>query len=158
MVVSTTYVNCFRVFLKQTASCLFQCLFIAPVDIELVIHDDVIKWKHFRVTGPLCGEFTVHRCAIWYMRLKHRLSKQSWGWWFETPSCPLWRHCNARFTIRYNFIIFTSKKQNHLVHKYLVNMYRLSNIPAYDQLVERFSVNIKVVLNIHEMLLRNKIT
>ena len=29
---------------------------------ELVLthasHDDVIKWKHFRVTGPLCGEFT----------------------------------------------------------------------------------------------------
>ena len=21
-------------------------------------HDDVIKWKHFRVTGHLCGEFT----------------------------------------------------------------------------------------------------
>ena len=19
---------------------------------------------------------------------------QSWGWWFETLSCPLWRHCN----------------------------------------------------------------
>ena len=24
-------------------------------------HDDVIKWKHFRVTGPLCGEFTGRR-------------------------------------------------------------------------------------------------
>ena len=24
-----------------------------------------------------------------------RLSKQWWGWWFETPSCPLWRQCNA---------------------------------------------------------------
>ena len=24
-------------------------------------HDDVIKWKHFRVTGPLWGEFTGHR-------------------------------------------------------------------------------------------------
>ena len=24
-------------------------------------HDDVIKWKHFRVTGPLCGEFTGQR-------------------------------------------------------------------------------------------------
>ena len=24
-------------------------------------HDDVIKRKHFRVTGPLCGEFTGHR-------------------------------------------------------------------------------------------------
>ena len=25
------------------------------------IHEDVIKWKHFRVTGPLCGEFPGHR-------------------------------------------------------------------------------------------------
>ena len=24
-------------------------------------HDDVIKWKHFPLTGPLCGEFTGHR-------------------------------------------------------------------------------------------------
>ena len=23
-------------------------------------HDDVIKWKHFRVTGPLLGEITGH--------------------------------------------------------------------------------------------------
>ena len=29
------------------------------------------------------------------LRLNKRLSKQSWGWWFETLSCPLWRHCNA---------------------------------------------------------------
>ena len=28
------------------------------------------------------------------LRLNKRLSKQSWGWWFETPSCPLWRHRN----------------------------------------------------------------
>ena len=27
--------------------------------------------------------------------LNKRLSKQSWGWWFETPSCSLWRHCNV---------------------------------------------------------------
>ena len=27
--------------------------------------------------------------------LNKRLNKQSWGWWFETPSHPLWRHCNA---------------------------------------------------------------
>ena len=24
-----------------------------------------------------------------------RLSKQSWSWWFETLSRPLWRHCNG---------------------------------------------------------------
>ena len=25
------------------------------------------------------------------------LSKQSWGWWFETLSSPLWRHCNDKY-------------------------------------------------------------
>ena len=29
------------------------------------------------------------------LRLNKRLSKQSWGWWFERPSCPLWHHCNV---------------------------------------------------------------
>ena len=28
------------------------------------------------------------------LRLNKRLSEQSWGWWFETLSRPLWRHCN----------------------------------------------------------------
>ena len=27
------------------------------------------------------------------LRLNKRLSKQSRGWWFETPSWSLWRHC-----------------------------------------------------------------
>ena len=59
----------------------------------------------FRVTGHLCGEFTGHRwiprtkasdVELWcFQRLKERLSKQSWGWWFETPSRPLCRHCNT---------------------------------------------------------------
>ena len=38
------------------------------------------NWNIFRATGHLCEEFT-----------GHRLSKQSWGWWFETPSRSLWR-------------------------------------------------------------------
>ena len=29
------------------------------------------------------------------LHLNKWLSKQSWGWWFETPSCSLWRHCNV---------------------------------------------------------------
>ena len=28
------------------------------------------------------------------LRLNKGLSKQSWGWWFETLSRRLWRHCN----------------------------------------------------------------
>ena len=61
----------------------------------------------FRVTGPLCGEFTgpgefptqrpVTRSFDVYLdlRLNKRLCKQSWGWWFETLLCPLWRHSNV---------------------------------------------------------------
>ena len=29
------------------------------------------------------------------LHLNKRLSKQSWGWWFETLSRPLWCHCNG---------------------------------------------------------------
>ena len=61
----------------------------------------------FRVTGYLCGEYTGQRWippqrtvtrgfdVFFDLRLNKRLSKQSWGWWFETPSRSLWRHCNA---------------------------------------------------------------
>ena len=30
------------------------------------------------------------------LRLNKWLSKQAQGWWFETPLCPLWRHCNGQ--------------------------------------------------------------
>ena len=65
-------------------------------------HDDVIKWKHFRVTGPLCGEFTGDRwiplttasdAELWHfvdLCLNKRLSKQSRRWWFEKQSRLLW--------------------------------------------------------------------
>ena len=33
----------------------------SSIQVHEVSHDDVIKCKHFRVTGPLCGEFTGHR-------------------------------------------------------------------------------------------------
>ena len=61
----------------------------------------------FRVTGPLCGEFTgpgefptqrrVTRSfdVFFDLRLNKRLSKQLWGWWFKTPSWSLWRQCNV---------------------------------------------------------------
>ena len=35
--------------------------------------------------------------------LNKRLSKQLWGWWFEMPSCPLWRHCNVLTCERHNY-------------------------------------------------------
>ena len=60
----------------------------------------------FRVTGPLCGNSPVTGeflsqgqwrgvwCFLW-STMNQRLSKQSWGWWFERPLRPLWRNCNV---------------------------------------------------------------
>ena len=42
-------------------------------------------------TGPVTRNFDV----FFDLRLNKRLSKQSWGWWFETPLRSLWRHCNV---------------------------------------------------------------
>ena len=65
----------------------------------------------FRVTGSLCGEFTgpgefptqrpVTRSfdVFFDLRLNKRLSKQPWGWWFETPSWSLWRHFHDRLSV-----------------------------------------------------------
>ena len=52
----------------------------------------------FRVTGPLCGEFTgpgefptqrpvTRSFGVFFdLDLNKRLSKQPWSWWFETLS------------------------------------------------------------------------
>ena len=49
-----------------------------------------------RVTGEFPAERTVTGSfdIFFDMHLNKWLNKQSWGWWFETPSQPLWRHCN----------------------------------------------------------------
>ena len=50
--------------------------------------------------SPVTGEFPTQRPVtrsfdvFFDLRLNKRLSKQSWGWWFETPSCSLWCYCN----------------------------------------------------------------
>ena len=50
--------------------------------------------------SPAFGEFPAQRpltrCFDVFFDLcqNKRLRKQSWGWWFETLSRPLWRHCN----------------------------------------------------------------
>ena len=70
------------------------------------------RWRHQMKTfsallalcagkSPVTDEFPSQRPVTrvfdvsFDLRLNERLSKQSWGWWFETPSRSLWRHCNA---------------------------------------------------------------
>ena len=61
----------------------------------------------FRVTALCAGnslvtsEFPSQRPVTqsfdvcFHLCLNKRFSKQSWGWWFETPLRSLWRHCNG---------------------------------------------------------------
>ena len=71
-----------------------------------VQYEDVMKWKHFPrswpfvqgihrslVNSPHKGKCRGALMVIFYLGLNKRLSKYWWGWWFETPSRPLWRHC-----------------------------------------------------------------
>ena len=71
-------------------------------------HDDAIKMVSFSALLALCagnspvtGEFPTQRPVMrsfdvfFDLRLNKRLSKQSWGWWSETSSSSLWRHCNT---------------------------------------------------------------
>ena len=91
-------------------------------------HDNVMTWKRmmtssngniFRVTGPLCEEFTgpgefptqrpmTRSFDVFFdLRLNKRLNKQPWGWWFETPSWSIWCQCNGFphhwYFVRVNF-------------------------------------------------------
>ena len=73
-------------------------------DKNTLSHDDVMKWKHFpRYWSFVRGIHQWIPCTkasdaeLWcFLRLNKRLSKESWGWWFEMPSRPLWRHRNER--------------------------------------------------------------
>ena len=79
-----------------------------------IAHQSIPWWRHQMETfsallalcagnSPVPGEFRAQRPVTrrfdvsFDLRLNKRLSKQSWGWWFETHTGSLWRHCNAYF-------------------------------------------------------------
>ena len=79
-------------------------------------YEDNSWWRHQMETfsallaicagnSPVPGEFPAQRPVtrsfdvFFDLRLNKRLSKQSLGWWFETPSSSLWRHCNVSYHI-----------------------------------------------------------
>ena len=77
-------------------------------------HDDVSEWEQLprywpfsAGNSPVIGEFPAQMPVtrsfdvFFDLRLNKRLSKQSWGWWFETPSRLLWRHCNGYPVLRH---------------------------------------------------------
>ena len=83
----------------------------------------------FRVTGPLCGEFTgpgefptqrsvTRSFGVFFdLRLNKRLSKQPWGWWFETPSWSLWRQCYEQSGLAQALAMTAI---HHHIHHYMI--------------------------------------
>ena len=84
--------------------------------LKIIPHMTSSNGNIFHVTGSFCRELNGHRwipltkasdADLWCffdLRLNKRLSKQSWGWWIETPSQSLWRHCyfNPEILGQYN--------------------------------------------------------
>ena len=57
----------------------------------------IYRWS-MMVYSSLQAEFMVTKYDVFFdLCLNKRLSKQSCCWWFETPSLPLWRHCNETY-------------------------------------------------------------
>ena len=63
--------------------------------------------------SSVSGEFPAQRPVtrsfdvFFDLCLNKWLSKQWWGWWFETPSRPLWRYCNVAWALAVKLVLQT---------------------------------------------------
>ena len=71
--------------------------------------------------SPVTGEFPAQRRVtlsfdvFFDLHLNKRLSKKTWGWWFETPSRSLWHHYNVFHT-----------QNNELINHHNVGLHTLT--------------------------------
>ena len=119
----------------------------------------------FRVTGPLCGEFTgpgefptqrpVTRSfdVFFHLRLNKRLSKQPGGWWFETPPWSLWRQCNVRLDVADRFCVTT-----YVYIGFNLFLLCLQRLPVSERGSKLKSANTKFLTNFPNIKQTNKQT
>ena len=74
--------------------------------------------------SPVMCEFSSHRPVtrsfevfFFNVHLNKRLSKQSRGWWFETPLRSLWRHCNGHSIVVCPAFFITGNSTKHGLSK-----------------------------------------
>ena len=110
--------------------------------LKLIFTDDFLLswWRHqmetFSALLVICagnstvpGEFHTQRPVtrsfdvFFDLRLNKRLSKQSWGWLFETLSHPLWRHHNGVFIFQLRHVSCID-----LFHRRIQQIMRIPNV------------------------------
>ena len=69
---------------------------------------------------PMTRSFDV----VFDLRLNKRLSKESWGRWFEMLSRPLWRHCNAIWLWWQSSLAFIITRINMFKTKFVLSSAR----------------------------------
>ena len=91
---------------------LWSSLQTSRASVQVELGGEFSWWRHQMETfsallaicvgnSPVPGDFPTQRPVkrsfdvLFDLRPNKRLSKQSWGCWFEAPSGPIWRHCNV---------------------------------------------------------------
>ena len=79
------------------------------------------------------------------LHLNKRLSKQPWGWWFETPSWSFWRQCNEKSCDENSYCILRGPRRSSIYDRkisYTIhfldsksNAYCKSNIPMLKNIL-----------------------
>ena len=72
----------------------FQIHFFS--DMMMSSNGNILGIHRLPVNSPHKGQW--HRTLMFSLicALDKWLSKPTWGWWFEMPSCSLWCHCNKK--------------------------------------------------------------
>ena len=102
--------------------------------------------------SPVPGEFPAQRPVtrsfdvFFDLRLNKRLSKQSRGWWFQTLSHPLWRHCNGKYDSKLGTYLLS---RNFLGPGTRRNIDIVSEVLKYYKLkfVSNFCLSLRILLS-----------
>ena len=83
------------------------------------------------VLSPVAGEFLIQRpVARSFVFFDLRVSKQSWGWWFDTPSSSLWHHCNdicrSDIQLLFSFMVISDVYRSCIPNKIRFTKYCLT--------------------------------
>ena len=87
------------------------------------------------------------------LRLNKRLSKQPWGWWFETPAWSLWRHRNESVNFDQNFLEVRSQSPtDNNTNNGMDNGFPFCKQHFHLHFLEYFFLSVLIKISLHYIL------